>query len=540
LFILLKDKFFCKITKNLSKKATYWHIFCIFAVRMKIFTRAQIRELDDYTIEHEPIKSIDLMERAAKALTQAITERWSPSVSVVVFAGPGNNGGDALATSRLLTELGYKVQTFLFNIGSQLSADCNENKKRLLDNKKAKALFTEVTQEFDPPQLDHGMLVVDGLFGSGLNKPLNGGFASLVKYINASHAEVVSIDMPSGLMTEDNTYNIRANIIKATMTLTLGQKKLSMLFAENQTFIGELKVLDIKLSREGIEKIDSQFTMLEEADIRPLLHKRHPFAHKGTMGNALLIAGSYGMAGAAILSTEACLRSGVGKATVHTPRKNAAILQVAVPEAVLQTDREETTFSEAVDAEDFQALGIGPGLGTSEQTAIAVISQLRRTQCPLVADADAINILGNHRSWLQQLPKDIIMTPHPKEFDRLEGHSADSYERLSKARDLSQRLHAYIILKGHYSALCCPDGHIVFNTTGNAGMATAGSGDVLTGLLTGLLAQGYGQREACIIGMYLHGLAGDIAAREMGEECLLARDIIRCLPKAFRMLRAQH
>ena len=504
---------------------------------MKIFTSAQIRELDDYTIKNEPIKSIDLMERAAKALTRAIAGRWAQAVPVVVFAGPGNNGGDALAVARMMAEQGYQVQTFLFNIGGKLSADCTENKKRLLETKKAKDKFVEVTQEFDPPQLERGMLVVDGLFGSGLHKPLNGGFASLVKYINSSPADVVSIDMPSGLMTEDNTYNVRANIIRATLTLTLQQKKLSMLFAENQPYIGELKVLDIQLSREGIEKIDAQYTMLEENDIRPLMLPRAPFAHKGSMGNALLIAGSYGMAGAAILATEACLRAGAGKVTTHSPRKNVAIMQTAVPEAVLQIDREETTFSEAVDTEDFQAVGIGPGLGTSEQTAIAVISQLRRTQCPVVCDADAINILSNHRAWLQQLPKDIIMTPHPKEFDRLEGHSADSFERLSKARDLSQRLQAYIILKGHHTALCCPDGHIVFNTTGNAGMATAGSGDVLTGLLTGLLARGYGRRDACLVGMYLHGLAGDIAAREVGEESLIARDIIRCLPRAFVTLR---
>lgn len=503
---------------------------------MKIFTSAQIRELDQFTIDNEPIKSIDLMERAAKTLTRAITERWPNSVSIVVFAGPGNNGGDALAVARLLTEQGYQVQTFLFNIGGHLSTDCAENKKRLCDNKRAKGLFTEVTQEFDPPQLEKGMLVIDGLFGSGLNKPLTGGFASLVKYINASPAEVVSIDLPSGLMTEDNTYNVRANIIRADVTLTLGQKKLCMLFAENQPIIGELYVLDIGLSKEGVGKIDSQYTMLEEADVRPLLLPRDPFAHKGTMGNALLIAGSYGMAGAAILAAEACLRSGAGKVTCHSPRKNVPIMQAAVPEAVLQIDREETSFSENIDTEDFQAVGIGPGLGTAEQTAIAVISQLRRTQCPLVCDADAINILANHRAWLQQLPKEIILTPHPKEFDRLEGHSADSFERLSKARDLSQRLHSYVILKGHRSALCCPDGHIVFNSTGNAGMATAGSGDVLTGILTGLLARGYSRRNACIVGMFLHGLAGDIAAKEVGEESLIARDIIRYLPEAFKRI----
>ena len=503
---------------------------------MKIFTSAQIHELDKYTIEHEPIKSIDLMERAAKTLTQAIIARWDMTVPVVVFAGPGNNGGDALAVARMLIERGYEVKIFLFNISGHLSADCEENKKRLT-SKKAKH-FVEVTQEFDPPQLEHGMLVVDGLFGSGLNKPLNGGFASLVKYINASPAEVVSIDMPSGLMTEDNTYNVRANIVRATLTLTLGQKKLSMLFAENQQFVGDLQVLDIGLSQEGIEKMDCQYTMVEEADVRALmLPPRHPYTHKGMMGNALMIAGSYGMAGAAVLATEACLRSGVGKVTCRTPRKNVPILQTAVPEAVLMIDREETSFSEAVDTEDFQAMGIGPGLGTAETTAIAIIAQLRRTQCPIVCDADAINILANHHAWVQQLPKDIILTPHPKEFDRLEGHSSDSFERLSKARDLSQRLQAYIILKGHHSALCSPDGHITFNTTGNAGMATAGSGDVLTGILTGLLARGYSQREACIVGMYLHGLAGDMAAQEMGEESLIARDIIRYLPKAMGKLK---
>ena len=504
---------------------------------MKIFTSAQIHELDNYTIEHEPIKSIDLMERAAKTLTEAIVERWAVSVPIVVFAGPGNNGGDALAVARMLTERGYQVKTFLFNISGRLSADCAENKRRLSEVKKTKNLFTEVTLEFDPPQLERGILVVDGLFGSGLNKPLSGGFASLVKYINASHAEVVSIDMPSGLMTEDNTYNVRTNIVRADLTLTLGQKKLAMLFAENQQYIGELRVLDIRLSREGIKKIDSQYTMLEEDDVRQLLLPRDPFAHKGTMGNALVIAGSYGMAGAAILATEACLRSGVGKVTCHSPRKNVTIMQTAVPEAVLQIDREETTFSEAVDTEDFQAVGIGPGLGQTEQTAVAIISQIRRTQCPLVCDADAINVLSTHRAWMQQLPKDIIMTPHPKEFDRLEGHSADSFERLSKARDLAQRLQAYVILKGHRSALCCPDGHIVFNNTGNAGMATGGSGDVLTGILTGLLARGYNRYEACVVGMYLHGLAGDIAARELGEESLIARDLIRYLPKAFLRLR---
>ena len=501
---------------------------------MKIFTSAQVHELDKYTIDNEPIKSIDLMERAAKALTQAISENWGSNTSVVIFAGPGNNGGDALAVGRMLIEKDYDVKAYLFNISDHLSEDCLVNKKRLIE-KRSKALI-EVTQEFEPPQLEEGMLVIDGLFGSGLNKPLAGGFASLVKYINASPAQVVSIDVPSGLMTEDNTYNVRANIIKANMTLTLQLQKLSFLFPENQQYIGKLKVLDIRLSKQGIEKIEANYTLLEENDVRPRLLKRDPFAHKGKMGNALIIAGSYGMCGASVLATKACLRVGAGKVFAHTPKRNSAILQISVPEAIIQFDREETTFSEAVDTEDFNALGIGPGLGTSEQTAIAIIAQLRRTQCPIVADADAINILANHRAWLQQLPKGIIMTPHPKEFDRLEGHSNDSFERLMKARDLAERIQGYIMLKGHHTSLCLPDGHIIFNSTGNAGMATAGSGDVLTGIITGLLARGYNQENACIVGMYLHGLAGDIAAQELGEESVIASDLIKNLPYAFKRL----
>ena len=499
---------------------------------MKIFTNTQIHELDQYTIEHEPISSVDLMERAAKAITRTISEQWSNSTPVVVFAGPGNNGGDALAVARMLAESNYHVAVYLFNISSHLSADCATNRQRLRDCKQIKA-FIEVTQEFEPPQLEADTLVVDGLFGSGLNKPLAGGFASLVKYINASPSQVVSIDLPSGLMSEDNTYNVRSNIIRADLTLTLQQPKLAFFFPENQAYIGRLRVLDIRLSEEGIQKIDAQYNIIEENEIRPLLMERDRFAHKGNMGNALLIAGSYGMGGAAVLATKACLRAGAGKVTVHSPKRNNMILQISVPEAVVHLDQEETIFSEAIDTEDYQALGIGPGLGQSETTAIALIAQLRRTQCPAVVDADALNMLANHRAWLMQLPKGLIFTPHPKEFDRLEGHSADSYERLTKARELAERLQGYVILKGHHSALCCPDGHVTFNSTGNAGMATAGSGDVLTGIITALLARGYQQKEACLIGMYLHGVAGDIATRQLGMESLIASDIIQYLPQAF-------
>ena len=449
---------------------------------MKIFTSTQLHELDKYTIEKDQINSIDLMERSAKVLTMAITEEWTDRTPVVIFAGPGNNGGDALAVGRLLLERGYHVKIYLFNTSKHLSPDCAANLQRLRDDIHPKTL-TEVTTQFDPPELPKGTVVIDGLFGSGLNKPLTGGFASLVKYINQCPATVVSIDLPSGLMAEDNTFNVRSNIIRADLTLTLHQKKLSFFFADNQQFIGRVRVLDIRLSQQYVEQTDARYALAEEALIRAHIRHRGEFVNKGMMGHALLVAGSYGMAGA----------SGVGKLSVATPRLNSAIMQISVPEAVLRIDEDNAVFSEAIDATDYDALAIGPGLGQQETTAIAMITQIRRTP-------------------------------------------GSDYERLQRCSEMAKSLHAYIILKGHYSALCLPDGHVIFNTTGNSGMATAGSGDVLTGILLGLLARGYQPADAAMMGMYLHGLAGDLAAKALGKESLIASDLIEHLPQAFMRL----
>ena len=502
---------------------------------MKIFSSTQIHELDKYTIDHEPIKSIDLMERAASRIVAEIRHLCTAYNTIVVFAGPGNNGGDALAVARILASEGLKVKAWLFNTTGRLSADCKTNRDRLTGMKELDS-FTMVIDEFDPPTLDASTLVIDGLFGVGLNKPLTGGYASLVKYINASPSKVVSIDMPSGLMSESNEYNVRSNIIRADVTVTIQQPKLSFLFAENQQFIGELKVVDINISKEGMAQVDAHVTILEEDDVRCRMRQRDDFAHKGTMGHALIIAGSRGMAGAAMLATKACLRSGVGKVTVHTPAANIIPLQIGVPEAILDIDPDNCFFTEAVSTDRFQAMGIGPGLGNNENSAITMIGQLRRAQCPIVIDADAINILATHKAWMQQLPAGCILTPHIGEFERLEGASSDSYDRLSKAIILADRQQAYIVLKGHNTAIVTPGGRIMFCPTGNSGMATAGSGDVLTGVITALLARGYAQADACLVGTYLHGLAGDIAAKKFGKESLMASDIIAHLPQAFREL----
>ncbi len=501
---------------------------------IKIFPTIRIKELDAYTIENEPVASIDLMERASQALAKTISERWDTDTPFAVFAGPGNNGGDALAVSRLLAEQGYRVEVYLFNTKETLSPDCAANKERLVGV--AGIDFHEITTQFTPPVLTAEHVVIDGLFGSGLNKPLSGGFAAVVKYINASPATVVSIDVPSGLMGEDNTYNIQVNIIRAHLTLSLQLLKLAFLFAENEPFVGEWQLLDIGLSEEAIDEMETDFVLAEHEDMPPLLKPRGKFAHKGNFGRALLIAGSQGMAGASVLAARACLRSGVGLLTVHVPFCNNFIVQTSVPEAMTEVDINDLRFSCATDTDDYQAVAIGPGLGKAGDTETALLEQIESCQTPMVVDADALNLLGEHRSYIGRLPKGSILTPHPKELERLVGKCQNSYERLMKAGELAKSAGVHIILKGAYSVVVSPSGKYWFNITGNPGMATGGSGDVLTGVVLALLAQGYDAETAARMAAYVHGLAGDIACKKHGVMGMTAGDIVTCLPLAWRML----
>ena len=380
-------------------------------------------------------------------------------------------------------------------------------------------------------------MVIDGLFGSGLNRPLTGGFAAMVNYINQSEAEVVAIDIPSGLFGEDNRKNDSEAIIKASLTLTFGFPKLAFLFPENEQYVGEWKILDIGIHPDAIYETASPYSLVTEEDISYSLKSRKRFAHKGTFGHALLIAGSKGKMGAALLSAKACLRSGAGLLTVHIPTRGESIFQTAFPEAMLRLDANPDYFSTVPEIGSYSAVGMGPGLGQHLESAAAIERILQSSTKPVVIDADAINIMASNKDLFNKIPPRSILTPHPKEFDRLAGNASSSCtERLMKASELAERLQAYIILKGHYSALCHPDGKIDFCTTGNSGMATAGSGDVLTGIITGLLARGYKQEDACRLGMHLHGLAGDLAAKDLGKESLIASDIIQYLPKAFLRL----
>lgn len=501
---------------------------------MKILSCVQQKEADAYTIEHDSILSINLMEKAASMITDAICRRWNKSHKMIVFAGPGNNGGDAVAVARMLHLKNYQVQVILFNIKGNLSEDCLTNIKRLQEC--GFTNYTEVSTQFDPPKLTANDIVIDGLFGTGLSNPLSGGFAAVVQYINASPAKVVSIDIPSGMMGEDNTRNIRHNIIKANLTLTIHLPKLSFLFAENEDLIGELEVLDIGISKEFTEQAESKNFIIEKNEVSAIVKPRKKFSHKGNFGHAIIIAGSYGMGGAAVMAGKSCMRSGVGLLTMHTPVCNHQLLQMSIPEAMTQDDMDDRFFAEVTDLDNYQALGIGPGLGQEEFTAQAIINQLRECYIPAVIDADAINALSTYRNQLNCVPKGSILTPHIKELERLVGRCSNSYERIQKAKDLASYMQIYIVLKGAWTVIITPEGDCHFNPTGNPGMATGGSGDVLTGILTSLLAQGYSPKEACLLGVYLHGLAGDIAAEQIGEICMNASDIINALPEAWKKL----
>lgn len=503
---------------------------------MKILTGGQFRELDLYTIQNEPIASIDLMERASRAVADEILRRWPQADQrVFVFAGPGGNGGDGLAVARMLTEAGRITTTYLFNVRGTLNPDCEVNRDRLRQT--PDATLIEVTSELLFPELQADDIVIDALFGTGLSKPLSGGFALVAKRINQSRATVISIDLPSGLMCEDNSFNDTQTIVRATLTLSLGQPKLAFFLAENQRFVGELKMLDIGLSTDGLKTLKTYLWLTEENEIRALIRRRPLFAHKGTMGHALLVAGSRGMTGAAILASRAALRAGVGKLTVHIPHSCLDIMQTTVPEAIVDVDIDANITTTAVETYAYQAVGIGPGIGRHGHTAAALHGYIKHHEGPLVLDADAINILAANSDWIASIPADSILTPHPAEFDRLAGHSRTTFERMNRARDFAVNNHLFVVLKGHYTQICTPTGDVLINPTGNPGMATAGSGDVLTGIITALLAQGYLPIEAAQLGVYLHGLAGDIAADELSEESLIASDIINFLPTAFKRVK---
>ena len=502
---------------------------------MKIFTSQAIREIDKATCEAQQINSIDLMERAASMISIEIISRFLPSQRIVVMAGPGNNGGDALAVARMLIEQGYKkIEVFLFNVTGKLSHDCEEEREKLITVDGVD--FTEVSCEFNPPYLGESDVVIDGLFGSGLNKSLKGGFVSVARYINDSGAYVISIDVPSGLAGEDNTQINRRDMVHANLTLAFQVPRLSFFFEENYGVLGEWKLLDIDLDEAKIKEMPADYMLVEARNIRPLLRPRLPFTGKRDYGSALIFAGSTGMMGAAVMSARATIKCGAGLVTIHGPGKGLTIAQTAVPEAMYEPDRSDHYIGDMRIHHDHQAVAVGPGIGTQEQTIDALETMLKTGVGPFILDADALNCISKRPQLLSLLPPQTIITPHIGEFDRLFGEQGSSEERLKTAIAMARQYKIIIVLKGHYTATIRPTGRVYFNSTGNPGMATAGAGDVLTGVIAAFMAQGYRPEHAATIGVYIHGLAGDLAVEKIGEFGLTAGDIADYLGRAIRYI----
>lgn len=502
---------------------------------MKIFNNQQIRQLDAITIRLEPISSINLMERASKTFCQWFAKQFPKhNQKIYVVCGTGNNGGDGFAIARLLSKDFYEVVTIFLRLTNEMSKDAVENQKnlrRLADNKTYKEIHSG-----DPmPNFPQGSILIDAILGSGLNKPLSGYWEELVIHLNQLPVTRVSVDIPSGMFADQPT---TGTSILADWTFSFEFPKFSFFFAENQHRLGRWTFGSIGLHAATIQNEPTQYYLLDEKMVRSLLRPRHRHDHKGTFGHALLVAGSYGKIGAAILAARACLRSGAGLVTIHAPKCGYEILQISIPEAMVSVDEHQYSVTNVhEDLSKYKAIGIGCGVGTNELTAQGLADLLQRTETPVVLDADGLNLLAGHPDFFNLIPKNSVLTPHVKEFERMFGPSANDFERNDLALHKANELGVYLILKGANTAIACPDGTCIFNNNGNPGMATGGSGDVLTGIITGLMAQGYPSFEACQIGVYLHGLAGDLAMLDQQQEALLASDITSHLGKAFKQLK---
>ncbi len=499
---------------------------------MKILNASQIKSVDAHTIDNEPIASIDLMERASKKCYSWIKNNFRKNKKIKVFCGMGNNGGDGLAISRMLLLSGFDVSVYKVLHKDNATEDFEINEERL---KKIKGFSMNLVESPDDmPKLQKDDLVIDALLGTGLNSPLRGLLAEIVKYMNASGAKIVSVDMPSGLFSEDNSSNDPNLIIHASHTLSFQTPKLAFFFAENERFTGLWHILDIGLDTDFIDKQESNYYYVHKEMIKPIYKPRKVFAHKGDYGHVLLLAGSKGKSGAAVLSSKAIVNCGAGLVSVNVPGSCYLPVQQNVPEAMCIVDDNEDFITALTDVSIFSVVAAGPGIGKEKQTQNVIKLLIQNSSRPLVLDADAINILSENPTWLSFLPKLSILTPHPGEMDRLAGKSTSGFERLKKAVDLAFKHGIYIVLKGAFTATICPDKKVFFNSTGNPGMSTGGSGDVLTGVIASWLAQSYTPFESSLIAVYLHGLSADIYARKFTFESLSAADIINNIGRAIK------
>jgi hydroxyethylthiazole kinase-like uncharacterized protein yjeF len=498
---------------------------------LKIISTQQMRKVDEYTVIHEPILTIDLMERASKVFTTWFVNNFDKSNSIKIFCGTGNNGGDGLAIARLLLSQDYSIQVFVIGDIKKATKDFEINHQKL--NTIIQATIIDANHIF-PPILPKD-IVIDGLFGSGLNREITGSTGNLIQHINnASCKEVIAIDIPSGLFADIPSNG--QNIIRATQIVSFQSPKLAFLLPENAKYCNRFTIKEIGLDQTFLDKLNTSLFFVNKALIKSIFKQRGNFIHKGDAGRCFIIAGSKGKIGAAILSTLACLRTGAGLVTIQVPKCGYIPLQTAVPEAMVIEDNNETNITEIHSLNKQNAIGIGPGIGTNSKTIEAFKLFLKETNFPIVLDADALNIISLEKELLKDIPSQSVLTPHPQEFKRLVGEWNNEFERLDKQIALSKEFGIIVLLKGAYSSITIPSGQVFFNSTGNSGMATAGSGDVLTGIITSLLGQGYSSEQSTILGAYLHGLSGDIYINMNSKEGLISRDLIEYIPIAIREL----
>jgi len=500
---------------------------------MKILNVEQIRQLDQATITYEPIAPIQLMERASQAFVDWFTVRYDAFTPVKVFCGLGNNGGDGLAIARLLLQANYIVEVFVVRYAPRESDDFAHNHRRL------KLLINPhyIENAGDMPTLRQRDVVIDAILGSGISRPAEGLVKLVIERINHAPAQVISVDIASGLRA-DQAGQPDDVTIWPDHTVTFDLPKLALLLPGNARSVGEWHMVDIGLNQRFIDQAPTPYYYTTEAEARLLLRRRGRFSHKGSFGHALLLVGSYGKIGAGILAAKACLRSGVGLLTVQVPHCGYVALQTAVPEAMCRPDIDERVLTGPSDVEgpsltDYAAIGVGPGIGKAPETARFLREVLTNFNKPVVIDADALNLLSTNKDLLGLLPENSILTPHPKEFERLTQRWQNDYDKLELLREFAQRQQVVVVLKGAHTAVALPNGEVHFNSTGNPGMSTGGTGDVLTGVLTALLAQGYDPVEAAVLGVFVHGQAGDKAAQIRGQIGLTASDVIESLHWAW-------
>jgi len=484
---------------------------------MKILTGKQIKDADWYTIENEPIESVQLMERASQAIAGWIYDNVDRSEPLLFVIGKGNNGGDGLAVARMLYEAGYRCGVYMVFDRNTLSTECLINYERLPVDIPAINNIEDV--------IGRRYTIIDALLGTGVKGEVLEPISSLIDTINHMPNKVISIDIPSGMHSETGNDEDQM-IVKADITLTLEYPKLAMMLPEAGDYCGDLVILPIRLDPEFMEEVQTPYHYITDKEISDIRLTRSKFAHKGTYGHALLICGSRGMSGAAVLATGGALRSGCGLVTLHVPADERLSVQTNYPSALLSLES-NSCFSELpADLLRYQAIGIGCGLGRAEATVNAFEELLKSVDQPIVIDADALNILSDNNDFLQYIPENSILTPHPGELRRLVGDWENDEQKMELASAFAEMIQSIVIVKGAHTMISMPDGRIYFNSTGNSGMAKGGSGDVLTGYITGLLARGYSPENAAILGVYNHGSAGDLAAENIGVEAMNSKDII--------------